>query len=94
MTRQDSYVLSDDVEKLANSSLPDQFQCFVDVIGDVSIKNGLGELWSKSQPLLQLHLDNWQRCKNIENKFLNLLYAMSFINLINICLIIISIFFH
>lgn len=65
--------LFDEVEEFVGSSLPDQFQCIVDTLGDVSNNNGLADLWSKSQPQLQLHLDSWKRCANIENKVANLL---------------------
>lgn len=37
-----------------------------DIVGDVSMDNGLEELWSLSQPQLQLHIDNWKMCKNMD----------------------------
>lgn len=47
--------------------MPEQAQCIVNVTGDVSKDNGLEELWSLSQPQLQLHIDNWEKFGNIEN---------------------------
>lgn len=65
----------DEDEEFAGEPLPEQFQCLVDVLGDVSTKNGLNELWSKSQPQLQLHLNSWKACKNVESKFQQYLYV-------------------
>jgi len=59
---------SGDFDEIAAAPLPEQFQCIVNVLGDVSKANGLEELWSKSQPQFQLHIDNWRRCDNLENK--------------------------
>lgn len=69
-----SNFLEEDVsEEFAAVPLPEQFQCIVNVLGDVSKANGLEELWSKSQPQMQLHIDNWRRCDNLENKVARLL---------------------
>lgn len=59
---------SEDAEEFAAGSLPEQFQCLVDVVGEISKNNGLEELWSKSQPQLQQHLDSWRGCANVEGK--------------------------
>lgn len=64
---------SEEFDEFAAAPLPEQFQCIVNVLGDVSKANGLEELWSKSQPQLQLHIDNWKRCDNLENKVARLL---------------------
>lgn len=65
----------DEAEEFTGAPLPEQFQCLVDVLGDVSTKNGLKELWSKSQPQLQHHIDNWKACKSVENKLQQYLYV-------------------
>lgn len=65
----------EDAEEFAAESLPDQFQCLVDVVGDISKHNGLEELWSRSQPKLQQHLDSWRGCANVEGKLPQILYV-------------------
>lgn len=70
----------EDAEEFAADSLPEQFQCLVDVVGDISKKNGLEELWSKSQPQLQQHLDSWRGCANVEGKFPQILYVYNNMN--------------
>lgn len=64
---------SEEFDEFAAAPLPEQFQCIVNVLGDVSKANGLEELWSKSQPQFQLHIDNWKRCDNLENKVARIL---------------------
>lgn len=52
------------------ASAAEQFQCSVDYLGEISKANGLEELWSRTQPQLQLHLDSWKGCANAGNKYL------------------------
>lgn len=54
-------------------SFAEQFQCIADVLGEVSKANGLEEIWSRTQPQLQLHIDNMKGCANAGNKFLIIL---------------------
>lgn len=66
---------AEEIEEFAVGSLPEQFSCIVDVLGDVSKSNNMDELWSKTQPQLKLHIDNWKACENVENKVAKLLYV-------------------
>lgn len=47
--------------------LPKYFQCLADAMGKAWMSNGYEELWSKYQPNLQRHLDNWKNCPNAGN---------------------------
>lgn len=71
---------SEDAEDFAAGSLPEQFQCLVDVVGDISKNNGLEELWSKNQPQLQQHLDSWKGCANVDGKLQQILYVYNKMN--------------
>lgn len=60
-----------EIEELSrgdNSNVVEQFQCLVSVLGNVSKDNGLSELWSRSEPVLQYHLNNWRKCSDLNNK--------------------------
>ncbi|XP_055306902.1 uncharacterized protein LOC129571162 [Sitodiplosis mosellana] len=63
----------DDQAEEFQASFPEQFECIVDVLGDVSKANGLGELWSKTEPQVRHRIGNWKQCPNAGNKFLVLL---------------------
>lgn len=56
-------------------SFAEQFQCIADVLGEVSKANGMEEMWSRTQPQLQLHIDNMKQCSSAGNKFMVILYA-------------------
>lgn len=49
-------------------SMPDQFQCFTEVMGEASIKNGMEEMWSETKPQLHFYIDNWKKCTNAGNE--------------------------
>lgn len=49
-------------------NMPEQFQCFTEVMGESSITNGMEEMWSETQPQLQFYIDNWKKCTNAGNE--------------------------
>lgn len=49
------------------ANLPKYFQCLATCMGMAWKANGAGERWSKYQPQLQIHLDNWKTCGQLEN---------------------------
>lgn len=57
-------------ETFADSAAPDQFECIVNYLGEVSKANNLGELWSRSEPQLKYHIENWKLCPNSSKKVL------------------------
>lgn len=57
------------------ATLPEQFECLVEVLGDVSKANGLEDLWSKTEPQVLDRLNKWKQCPNAGNKFLVILYV-------------------
>ncbi|XP_055306879.1 uncharacterized protein LOC129571139, partial [Sitodiplosis mosellana] len=59
--------LHDQAEEFQGSA-PQKFECFADVLGDVSKANGLGELWSKTEPELRQHINNWKKCPYAGNQ--------------------------
>lgn len=54
-------------------SIPEQFECIAEVLGDVSKANGLEDLWSKTEPQLTDRISKWKECPNAGNKFLVIL---------------------
>lgn len=48
-------------------SLPEIVQDYSEILGDVSKQNGLQEKWSKIEPRLKLHLQNWAKCSDKGN---------------------------
>lgn len=62
-------------ETTFRTSLVDQFQCLVDVLGKVSKDNDLKGLWTKNKPQFQTHLDSWKKCADEENKLDLILYV-------------------
>lgn len=66
--------VEDQIEEF-DASLPEQFECIVGVIGDVSKANGLEELWTKTEPQLLDRLNKWKQCPSAGNKFLVILYV-------------------
>lgn len=63
-------------EEHTTSPITDQYQCLVDVLGDVSERNGLGRHWSEHQKQIQLHLDNWKACEKLDSKLFKLMYVL------------------
>lgn len=59
-------------------SVAEQFQCIADVLGQVSIDNGLEESWSRTQPILQRHIDNMKQCPSYGKKYLVVLYVQCY----------------
>lgn len=64
-------------DELDAPSLPDQFQCIVSVLGDVSKANGLGDQWAVYEPKFQKRIDAWKQCDKAGN---NIEIAMYVIN--------------
>lgn len=62
-------------EMKVNPSFVEQFQCLVDVLGQVSKAHGLEELWGKTGPVLEHHIKKWGECANVENKYARILYV-------------------
>lgn len=60
-------------EVQTQGTLPEQFECVVDVIGEISKSNGLEETWSKTEPLLRDRISKWKQCQYAGNKFLIIL---------------------
>lgn len=56
-------------------NLGDQFQCIVDALGEASKANGLADVWTKTQPKLNEHLDAWKKCDNAGSKLKIVLYV-------------------
>lgn len=56
-------------------SVAEQFQCIADVLGQVSKDNGMEETWSRTQPILQRHIDNMKGCANAGKKIMVILYV-------------------
>lgn len=67
-------------ENFTRTSLVDQFQCFVDVLGKVSKDNDLKDLWTRNKPEFQTHLDNWKKCADEDNEIDIVLYVHHFLN--------------
>lgn len=57
-------------EEESNGSYSDQFQCIVNVLGNVSVNNGLEDLWSAHQPNIQGKLYEWKNCAGVNNRFM------------------------
>lgn len=71
--KQQCFAKHDSFETVADTfapTLPEQFQCLADVLGDASKANGLEEMWTKAQPELQLHIDNWMKCAEEQDNFM------------------------
>lgn len=49
------------------ANLPKYFQCLANSMRIAWKANGEGERWSKYQPQLKIHLDNWKKCSQLEN---------------------------
>lgn len=45
------------------------FQCLVDVVKRISNENGLADLWSQSEPVIQYFLNKWLNCPQAGGKW-------------------------
>lgn len=75
LKKEATFDMFEDADSLA-TSLPEQFQCLADVLGEVSKRNGLEDLWSITHPNLQEHLDNWKRCGSAGGKLQVIMYVI------------------
>lgn len=64
-----------DNAEVFDQSPADQFQCIADYMGVVSKENGMGELWSHTEPILKRHINDWKSCSQVSNKVLFILYV-------------------
>lgn len=54
--------------EIDGKSLVDQFECVVNVIGKVSKRKGLGDLWSQYEPQFKEVIDTWKQCSGTDDK--------------------------
>lgn len=54
----------------------ERLRCVVNVVGEVSEANGLGDLWKETQGGLNERLENIQRCQEEENPITARLYVI------------------